>query len=120
MDETLYCWRCDASLAHLPLPLGRQAKCAQCNAQLHVCRQCRHFDPGKSNQCLEPMAERVIDKSRANFCEWFQARRGPNTPVQDPRKTALDALFASGGSDADSVDTPGSDPRTALDRLFKS
>ncbi|MEW6678293.1 MAG: hypothetical protein AB1421_10270 [Pseudomonadota bacterium] len=122
LDETPYCWRCGASLARQPLPLGREAVCAQCNAQLHVCRQCAHFDPGKSNQCREPMAERVVDKTRANFCDWFQARRGPLTQANTPRKAALEALFLSPGAEPGNTDTTpeASEPRAALDRLFKS
>jgi len=27
------------------------------------------------NDCQEPQAERVVDKERANFCEFFQRRK---------------------------------------------
>jgi hypothetical protein len=58
---------------------------------------CRHFAPGKSKPCKEPMAEDVKDKTRANFCDWFQ--EGPNgaapgksaNPAQ--ARKALDDLF---------------------------
>ena len=38
-----------------------------------VCQPTLH-DPGAYNQCREPQAERVLDKDRGNFCDWFRFR----------------------------------------------
>lgn len=91
------CWKCGADLRALPRPFGRRAECPACHAELHVCRMCRHFAPQKAKQCMEPMTEEVRDKTRANFCEWFQ--EGPNRAgAGQPDKAgtarkALDDLF---------------------------
>ena len=37
----------------------------------HVCRNCGHYDPGRSNHCREPMAEKVRDDEARNTCEFF-------------------------------------------------
>lgn len=92
-----HCWRCGADLKPVPQPFGRRAECPACQAELRVCRMCRLHDPSKSNACRERAAEPVADKTRANFCDWFQARSGAGTtstapPGEDARK-ALDDLF---------------------------
>ncbi|PIV88126.1 MAG: hypothetical protein COW48_07730 [Hydrogenophilales bacterium CG17_big_fil_post_rev_8_21_14_2_50_63_12] len=99
MNNALVCWKCGASLADLPLPLGHRAECLACHAEQHVCRLCRHYDPAKSKQCREPAAEVVADKSRANFCDWFQPRPGAYVAAKNGdsmARTKLDALFGGG------------------------
>jgi hypothetical protein len=49
----------------------RTEECAGCGRDLRCCRNCRHFQPGAHNQCLEVVAEWVADKERANFCDYF-------------------------------------------------
>ncbi len=95
MSNEICCWKCTASLKDVPQPFGRRAECLSCHAELHVCRMCRHYDPGKAKQCREPMAEEVKDKTRANFCEWFQpgANTGPRDNRQSASRAALDDLF---------------------------
>ena len=119
----LYCWRCGASLAELPVPLGRSATCPACAVDLHACRMCRFHDPAMTRGCREPMAERIQERTRANFCDWFQARKGPWTQASEDggrqARAALDALFnlpAPGGDEARASGPEG--PREALDRIF--
>lgn len=115
MSDDLGCWKCAASLNDLPQPLGRRAECPGCGAELHVCRQCRHFDPAKAKQCRERAADEVMNKTRANFCEWFQARSGlaSAAPASAGGRAALDALFGGTGAPAS-----GRDGRSELDKLF--
>ena len=97
MAGGLVCWKCGAALDALPLPLGRRDECPSCHADLHVCRMCKFFDPGVSRQCREPVAEDVSDKTRANFCGWFQpaadAYRPGDSAATRAARTALDDLF---------------------------
>lgn len=69
--------------------------CPNCGMDVHVCRDCDHYDPGRANNCREPQAEKVRDVEARNTCEYFVlARSGSAGP--DPKqqaKTALDALF---------------------------
>lgn len=100
MSEVLECFRCGASLDKLPLPLGRRDECPGCAAHLHVCRMCRFFDRQVPKQCREDDAEEVMDKEKANFCEWFS----PSGNAFDPKKAEqaaraksdLAALFGDG------------------------
>lgn len=80
----------------------RKDDCPHCDADVHCCKNCRHFDPGKNNQCNEPQAELVREKDRANFCDFFE----PNNRVP---------LTSRGGSKSSDRD----DVRKAFDNLFK-
>ena len=66
------CWHCGVELGKLDY--GRETNCSGCGKPTRVCRNCRWYDPGKANQCMEPIAEPVKDKIRANYCEFFEAR----------------------------------------------
>lgn len=114
MADAPVCWRCGADLAELPAPFGRRAVCPACRAELHVCRMCRHYDTAKAKQCRERAADEVGDKTRANFCDWFQARPDAYREAPQPAGRAeLDSLFGDGGASR-----PPGDARKALDDLF--
>ncbi len=51
--------------------VGRRDVCESCRSDLHVCRNCEHFDSAAYNQCRESQADRVVEKERANFCDFF-------------------------------------------------
>jgi len=73
----------------------RNDTCPHCKGELHCCKQCRYYDPHAYNECREVRAERVFDKVRANFCEYFVpigSSLGPVNRAQQARK-ALEALF---------------------------
>lgn len=74
---------------------GRQDTCPRCRAYLHCCLNCRFYDETAYNECHEPSAERVIDKDKANFCDYFEpATRGAgDTNEADTAKRALEDLF---------------------------
>ena len=96
----LDCWHCGAATEVKERVEFRQV-CGKCDRPVHVCRNCRFYDPSYHNQCRETQAELVADKERANFCEYFAppdasgARRAGasgRSPVQSTRER-LDALF---------------------------
>lgn len=87
------CWNCGADLSQSDY--GREANCLACGKPTHVCRNCRHYATGRPNDCLEPLAERVLDKTRANFCEHFEpsltpAAAGASPGPEDLAKAAQD------------------------------
>ena len=75
--------------------VGRSDTCPHCGNDLKCCKQCSFYDPRAYNDCREVMAERVVDKERANFCEYFipggKSQKRVNRK-QDARD-ALEALF---------------------------
>jgi hypothetical protein len=88
MEETILgsCWHCGVDLQ--AQDYGRETQCLKCGKPTRVCRNCRWFDTGRANQCQEPMAEKVMDKQRANFCEFFE----PTMRSAESEAGALDAL----------------------------
>jgi hypothetical protein len=77
------CFRCGGEVPGDQRIL-RDAECEHCAQDLHCCRNCRFHEPGASNQCAEPQAEWVVDKERANFCEFFVFGQGPEAPRGAP------------------------------------
>lgn len=69
------CWYCAADLT--AADYGREAACLGCGKETHCCRNCRFYQPGRPNDCFEPMAEPVSDKQRANFCGYFEPTVSP-------------------------------------------
>ena len=115
MQNSLICWKCGASLAHLSLPLTRQDECRACHAALHACKLCKFYDIAVAKHCRETIAEEVRDKDRANYCDYFAPREAAysNSAEQQAAaaKAQLDALF--GGAKNDSG---GAAPVSAADK----
>ncbi len=87
------CWHCGQALT--AADFGRETNCPGCSKPTRVCRNCRHFARGRPNDCVEPMAEPILEKERANFCELFEptdspAVGGPNAATGDLVKAAED------------------------------
>lgn len=51
--------------------VGRRDTCPQCDADLHTCLNCRHYDRTAHNECREVLAEWVRMKDRNNYCDYF-------------------------------------------------
>ncbi|HPL62167.1 MAG: hypothetical protein PHG91_04405 [Syntrophales bacterium] len=75
---------------------GRRDACPACGRDLRCCLNCVFFAQGFSNNCREPQAERVADKEKSNFCDFFRFR--DSSPAGEK---------------------PGSDARKKLEDLFK-
>lgn len=90
------CHKCNKEI-NVPKTVGRKDICPFCNAELRSCLNCRHYDPKYYNQCREPQAERVLDKDRSNFCDYFKfkdsAPGGLTKDAGDPARKKLDDLF---------------------------
>jgi len=82
--------------------LQRTDGCPFCYSDLKCCLNCRFFDPGAPNQCREPMVEPVVEKAKANFCEFFvftetsalsHPGMGGTQSDKDRARSAFDSLF---------------------------
>lgn len=88
-----------------------KGNCPKCNAALHCCKQCAHFEPSTRFQCLKPIPARIAAKDQANECTWFGARV----------TVARDASPSANNAPVQNVAPPTSpsDARAAFDNLFK-
>jgi hypothetical protein len=95
------CQHCGKEVT-LPSGIQRTDSCPSCLSELKCCLNCRFFDPRASHECREPQADWVIEKARANFCEFFEfrevsslGRRGDSagTPEAEGARAAFESLF---------------------------
>jgi hypothetical protein len=117
----LVCWKCGASLADVLTPFSRLSKCKSCKAELHVCRICKFYDSRVSNSCRETIAEKVSNKTRANFCGYFQATNNAYESADettDLSKASLDALFGIDAGSSSFSNTDADKAKDELDALF--
>ncbi len=76
--------------------VGRQDSCPDCGWDLHVCYNCQHYDPKVYNECHETQADRVLEKDKSNFCDFFAPlaeKREGQVSKEDEARAKLDALF---------------------------
>ncbi|MBL7714890.1 MAG: hypothetical protein JNL01_05440 [Bdellovibrionales bacterium] len=87
------CWNCGTVLT--AFDYGRGDVCRKCGRATRTCKGCVHFDPTAHNSCRETMADRVVDKEVANFCDYFKPGTPSGTGAQsrDAMKAAAEALF---------------------------
>ena len=99
--DVVKCARCGAELT-VATAWSAAGQCPRCQADLHSCAQCAHFDTGAAFECQKPVAVRVSPKDARNACTHFE----PRTTVERETKSATSP---SGASSA----------KKAFDDLFK-
>ncbi len=89
------CGRCGAKLEIVGGTVGRHETCRHCDAELHACIHCRHYDETVAKACKEPFAEVPVDKEDANFCDLFQIGEGREgvAAKKEELLSAAEALF---------------------------
>ena len=88
------CWDCGEALS--VLDYGRADTCPKCGRDTKVCKGCIYYDKNSNNECREPQAERVVEKERSNFCDYFKpsaSTAGKSATSRDSMKAAAEALF---------------------------
>jgi len=98
--EVLRCPNCGRNVQAIGA-IAFESTCPHCNAALHSCRACLHFDSSARWECRQQIPERVPDKGKANKCALFEAR------------LVLDATGKRSGT------PPSNDPKSAFESLFK-
>lgn len=102
----LVCQACGTAVPY-DEPIPRDAECEKCRRDLRCCRNCRHWDPRMNNECRETEAERIAEKTRRNFCEFFEFSREPFKAADagptraDEARRRLDELFRKKGPEPD-------------------
>ena len=77
--------------------IGRKEVCPFCQSDLRCCLNCLFYDFRSYNHCRESQADRVLDKDRSNFCDYFSFKDSSSQVktkegTDSVRKT-LDNLF---------------------------
>jgi len=88
------CFTCKKEVALSDKP-GFREECPHCFADIHICYNCQFYDDTAYNDCRETSADRVVDKEKANYCEYFVLRSTliETNNTEDDAKKKLEALF---------------------------
>lgn len=119
----MQCWKCGTELKNLLLPFSRYEECSTCKADLHVCLACKNYNPNVADACEEDRADFILDKDKANFCDFFKAnprayKKQDNTAAREAR-AKLAALFGEElPPEDDQGDPANSTPQTEADRAL--
>jgi len=93
LQATGVCWNCSEKLT--ALEFHRADTCLKCGKDTRVCKNCIFYDTSYNNQCKENQADRVVEKEKANFCDYFKPsdREGGHAIERDKLKSAAESLF---------------------------
>ncbi len=86
------CWKCSHDIDFDGIKVMRTDECEKCYTDLRVCKMCEHYDIHSYNECRETMANRIVNKEKANFCDYFKLGV-PNQNNKDDLLKAAEALF---------------------------
>lgn len=97
-EGKIICYACKQEIS---LDAGRKIlrheECEHCQTYLHCCKMCVFYDTNVYNECKETLAERIVDKEKANFCSYFKlGSKNNNGPSQKDLLSAAEALFKKG------------------------
>jgi|SRR4051794_29527405 hypothetical protein len=92
------CYHCSNSLESFVLSkVSRQDSCPQCHRDIRCCRNCEFYDSNSHWECREEVSEHVLDKEKANFCDYFKLSLKNSSGIlgssKDDLKNAAEALF---------------------------
>ena len=76
------CWKCHKTVELAQI--GFRAVCKHCDADLHVCKNCKYYQIGKPNDCIVPGTDFVADREKSNLCEEFRPKP-PEQKSERPR-----------------------------------
>ena len=89
------CFKCDKELsleANGNIP--RTEQCPHCYADIRSCKMCDFFDTSSYNECRESSADRVVDKEKANFCDYYKFGSGIGlADAKDSADSLAESLF---------------------------
>ena len=86
------CYSCGTDIEIIGGRIGRNDTCDRCRNDVHVCYNCIHYDSSAYNECREPMADRVVDKAKRNFCDYFKPGSAGAKKAGDEKSEALKKL----------------------------
>ena len=86
------CYHCKKPLQLPEGPVGRKETCPSCLNDVRVCYNCKNYDAKAYNECREVQADRVVDKAKSNFCDYFSLGGNGGGGADSTREDALKKL----------------------------
>ena len=80
-NDEVFCYKCSKPIEYeVNRRIPREEECPHCFEYLHCCKMCIFYKKSSYNECLEPVSQRIIDKEKNNFCDFFKIGHvGENT-----------------------------------------
>jgi hypothetical protein len=93
--DDVACYKCEKNLTlSASQKITRHEECEYCFASLRCCKMCHFYDISSYNDCKEPMANRIIEKEKANFCDYYKLKGlGEASASKEALTNAAHALF---------------------------
>jgi hypothetical protein len=66
------CYKCKTEIDINEKKISFHSTCDICGEDLHICKNCKYYSPGKPNDCIVPNTLPIKDRERYNFCEDFK------------------------------------------------
>ncbi len=95
-EKKIYvCWKCGHQI-DMTVKIQRRDDCPSCGNDLHVCKNCRFWDPSYQNECRESISEYIRDREKANHCMHFTFRATVETNAEEAEdaRSKLEAMFS--------------------------
>ncbi len=76
-EAKISCHACHKTLDLEPnAKIMKSEECPYCYADIRCCKMCEFHDPSAYNECRETQAERILEKDKSNFCDFFVLKGG--------------------------------------------
>ena len=74
--------------------IARSEECPYCYSSVRSCRMCEFYDVKAYNECRESSADRLVDKEKSNFCDYYKLNTNQDKEqIKDDALSAANALF---------------------------
>ena len=89
------CYKCGFLLTFPSDTVGFKEECQKCHSDVHCCKACKFYDANSYNECKEPVADRIVDKEKSNFCDYykFSGNHTANSNSKENTFNKLNDLF---------------------------
>lgn len=74
--------------------VSRSDTCPHCRTDIRCCKMCDFYDTKAYNECRESNADRIVEKDKANFCDYFKLGGGGAGDAEKKRQEQLAKAMA--------------------------
>ncbi len=95
-SKEIFCYNCKKAIPDVDPAdrIKRRQECDYCQSSLRCCLMCVFYEKSYYNECREPMADRIVDKERPNFCDFYRIRSGESISADEAKQKQIDAAMA--------------------------
>jgi len=89
----MICYKCEKEIQlENNRSITRKEECTHCGVYLRCCLMCSFHDKSSYNECKEPMSERITEKEKPNFCDYFELNESLDSQSSKKEDALADAM----------------------------